>query len=233
MSTSRKLFNRDRFNEIEEDWNSPDPRGSLGWSIVRFGKESGARKVTLGQNDLTLAQGVVELSTGPDTTGRCSVTLGTNTIKLGYSTITQSWRLAVPLYNDFWNRSIIRVGIFDNVISPGDATNGVYFECDGLTHTSWIACSARGRFRTKVFTQAPLPDVNEFQTFDIRVNSDGTLATFLIGGSVVATIDTNLPVGANLDTGVSVKIEKTFGISSRTVLLDRFYQSILWNEGRL
>lgn len=96
---------------------------------------------------------------------------------------------------------VIDVGVVDT--PSGVIANGFYFR---YTHSvnggRWQAVCRAASVETAIDTGVTAA-IATMLTFEIRVSADGNTATFFIGGTLVATITTNLPaVGTGLGWGI-------------------------------
>lgn len=168
--------------------------------------------------------GIVAVSTGTTTTGRCGlmatqgltgghVMLYTGGVRFG---ITQQ----VNGLSTGTDRYTVRCGL--GLTNTGDGTDAVWFRyTDNVNSGKWQAVTRESSNETAVDTGvAPITD--PWQTLEFVVADDASEIEFFIDGASVATISTNLPSDVGLSF-VPANIIKSAGTQARSVSIDAYW----------
>ena len=166
--------------------------------------------------------GVIQLSTGSTATGYASVGTSTDFFYFSNGGFEFETCIKIPVLSSGGQTYILRLGAIDNL--AGDVTDGAYFEYDSSTSPYWRYCTALNSVRTKVTSVSLVPQAT-WVTLNVKVNSDGTIATFSIKGSTLGSINTNIPTVEGREVGIGLSLIKSKGSTAATILSDYvFYQ---------
>jgi hypothetical protein len=216
-TTSVDTTNLSNCSEIHDDWISGSVASSLNWTSTVSGTSA---LVSLNTANLTINNpGTVQLATGTTTTGRASLSLGTNTVSIGGGHTHFNIKANVPVLSVSGQDYIVRVGFGDNT-GAGDFVDGVYFEYNRAISHNVILKTSSNSVRTQTITQMPVT-IGWFNLM-VEMNDIGTQAVFFLNGAFIGSIVTNIPVGVARSFAPILKIEKTSGTTSRLFLVDYF-----------
>jgi hypothetical protein len=201
---------------VREHWIGPAAAGNTGWVATTSGTGTAATAI----EGRTRRPGIVQIESGTTTTGRTTLNLGV--VDFIFDSTTRyafNCSVNIPTVSDAAQEFDIHVGFGDNT-GAGDMTDGVYFTYDRNTNTNWLAKTANNNSRTATNTGV---NVQANTWFDLAARVEGTgTAQFYINGTLVATINTNIPQGSGRSTGVLFKIEKSNGNNERVAYIDYF-----------
>lgn len=200
---------------------------SLGWRAGVSGAGATCGPTTTGLDATHF--GIIDLTTGTTTTGVGSMVkapvsqISTRVIGAGQSFIHE-WLVRIPNLSTVGEEYIARFGIADST-AP---SNGTYFEYDRLTSTNWrgvtraagVSTAASGGTNVAVAAGAWLR---------LTLTWDGATASFYVDGVLIGTSTTNIPT---LGIAVLAHITKSAGTTSRDVLVDYFWERLLWTPSR-
>ncbi len=215
------VFNPSKYITIFDDFMGASAVSALGWSVSNFGVGS-VNTSTVGGATSTGAFGVYSFSTGSTATGRSCNFAGVNTLIFGQGVVRYVWRVQLLALSDVTNTYTFYAGLGDNS-AAGDMVDGVYFlYTDSLNGGNWTASTANNSVRTTLNSGVAVA-ANVWVNLEARVNAAGNLAEFFINGVSVGTIATNIPTAINRESGPITKMQKTVGLTSRTMFNDYFY----------
>ena len=185
--------------------------GSYAFTVTSSGL--GAQSVT---GDTTFvnttgrAIGVARIESGTAVTARSTVHTGLTSFATGYCAYDFQCRATLNSIGTVGDTYEATFGFIDNSGAAPQHVDGVYFRFfgDGV-NTNWECVTSNASVRTTVTTSTPVL-VNNLIIFQIIINEAGTEAQFYVNGVLVATINTNLPTGANL-FGMGAKMAKIAG----------------------
>jgi hypothetical protein len=162
--------------------------------------------------------GMLDLSTGTDTTGRSVISSSTAGVLFGGGRHRMRCDAQVVNASDGTETFTVRVGYIDS--SSAESADGAFFR---YTHSvnggEWEAVTRSNGSETAADTNVTVSAGN-YRVFEIEVNAAGTSVAFYIDGALVATNSTNIPTGAGRNTGHGIGIFKSAGTTARSVLLD-------------
>jgi hypothetical protein len=193
------------------------------WDVQASGASAAISSVAYGVDSTEKAFGVIQLSTGSDTTGRCSIARGPSQIFFGNhgSALVLRYRVALSALSDGTDTYTAYIGFGDGGGAGGDNNDGAYFR---YTHSvnsgEFEAVTAKGGARTA--TDTNVAAATTYKILEIRVNAAGNSVTFYIDGALVATNTTNIPDTISNLCGFLVKIEKSAGTTARILYIDWF-----------
>jgi len=162
--------------------------------------------------------GVVTLSTGTTTTGRCALANPGNRVILGGGKVRYGVVARLETLSDGTQTYSVRIGLGD--LHAGEHTNGVFFR---YTHSvnsgEWEGVTRQASTETTVDTNVAA-DTN-WHTFEAEVNAAITSVEFFIDGVSVGTSGSNVPsAGLGLSPG---KIDKSAGSTARLLHIDAYW----------
>lgn len=120
------------------------------------------------------------------------------------------------------NASVLRLGLGNSAATSNDNTNGIYFELNSAASGNFWRCRTVNNSAPTTITTASGLAINTWYRLGIAVNSAGTLATFTVNGSVVTTINTNIPT-TNNSSPVLQYTRPSTGTTTLSVYIDYFY----------
>lgn len=200
-----------------------------GWGKSAAGSGSGDLILSAG-NAEEGHPGVVQISTGTASTGRCAIYKCQNAIVLGGGEYKLETIVKIPTLFDGTNDGNLYIGLHNGVTAePG---NGVYFEYDRDNSDNWHAVAAKATARTKTDTGVAVL-ANTYIKLAIVVNDDVSEAFYYINDELVTTVSTNLP-SQTTSGGPIFFINKEAGTTARTLRVDwvRFLVTFS-NDGRI
>lgn len=164
--------------------------------------------------------GVIQLVTGGTGTGSAAFMTHENAFRLGGGVFVAEFDINIPQLATFTEDYHLRVGLID--VTNGPSVDGVYFEYDRASSTSWRICAAASTTTTQNDSGTAVA-ATTWLRLRIEVNADGTSAEFFVGGLSVGTVITNIPTGSGQNTGLGMHITKSNGTTNRSALCDRTY----------
>lgn len=214
--------------ESYDDFEGATNTGNLNWNVTNTG--TGAACSVNQAPDQANIIGMWSLTTGSTATGRVSQVTGVNQNYFGQGAWVWEMYVKIPTLSNGTDTFKVYAG-WGDVTGAGDFTDGVYFTyTDTESSGNWSANAANNSVRTQTSTGvAP----SGWQQLRIEINAAGTSAVFKIGGTVVATITTNIPVTSGRESGFEFKIEKSVGTTARTLLVDYFHAYFIPTTVRL
>jgi len=160
--------------------------------------------------------GIISLTSGTQSSGRAGISTAV-TAHLLNPPITLNFSLKIPVLSDGSNTFVIQAGFLDTLTA--DQTDGVYFEHDISGHaTNWRYCSSNNASRTKNSSSVAI-STSGWMKLTIEIYT-GPVAKFCVNGTLLGTINTNIPTGSGRMTGVGIAIRKSVGTSARLIYLD-------------
>jgi hypothetical protein len=156
---------------------------------------SGGSFVAVAPGDGTVV-GVVRINTGSTASAgqRGGITCTQVCLRPGSLRMLLAYRIATATFQpDAANITTLRSGLY-GVGTAGDPLNGIYFR--SISGGRWFAVCRNGGVETAVDTGVTLGALGTWQTLAIRLNLASV--DFLINGTLVATITTNIPTTSSL-----------------------------------
>lgn len=167
--------------------------------------------------------GVVALSTGTTTTGRCSLLGFTLSVVFG----TNPWHFEALVgtdpTGDATNDYTLRAGFLDS--ASAESTDGHFFRQNyNVNSGKWQAVTRSNGSETATDTGVAFADYTMYR-MDIDVAADGLSAVFKINGSTVAThtsASVSMPTGTSRAAGYGFYIQKEAGGTARNLYVDYY-----------
>lgn len=204
---------------------------ALNWRGIQNGTGATLVAVTTNEDDTHI--GVVQFATGTTNTGRAAIGLQPSTSALCAVTwgtsfdLYQEWLIRIPTLSDGTDTYALRIG-YGHDLGAGDFANGVYFEYLHTTSANWLLVANLATART-VTTSSTAVAAGAWLRLGIRKASGSNTATFEVNGSSIGTVTTGFPT---LPIDPAMKLEKSVGTNSRTVLLDYYWERMKWATPR-
>jgi hypothetical protein len=193
---------------------SGNPSGTLGLKVVSNGGSAGTTLVTYPDR-----LGVVNLATGTTNTGRTCVHSQANTIQFA----------AMPMSLDIVAKIIdlpTTTEGFDLILGFGDSnssapSDGAYFFCS-QANPNWLL---QTRITGVLHSVDSGVAVNtDWHKFSVRVDKDPIRVSFWIDNTYVGEQPSSkTPKGNNQETAIQCYIQKSVGLTSRSVHMDRIF----------
>lgn len=166
----------------------------------------------------TTAAGLISIGTGG----------GTNSVSLGLGQATWESNSALQQLSNGTDTYTIREGFLDSLTAtePG---NGCYFRyTDSVNSGKWQCVTRANNVETATDSGiTAATSASAMTKKQVIVNAAGTSVDFYIAGSKVATNTTNIPTGANRNTGYGISVARSAGTAScNPIGLD--YTSVLY-----
>jgi hypothetical protein len=176
----------------------------------------------------TNRQGVIQLSTGTTATGRIHVGDITGLpIVLGNGAVTHNTAINIQALSAAAERYQLLIGLFDTFTAVNQV-DGAYLLYDegGVTTGStasanWQRVTAANSVRT--LTASTTAVAAGWLNIRVEVNAAGTLVEYFVEGVSVGTIATNIPNGITRTVGFGIYLQKSVGLTARTVHADWLY----------
>ncbi|HUW16178.1 MAG TPA: hypothetical protein VMW94_03785 [Actinomycetes bacterium] len=168
--------------------------------------------------------GILSLSTGTTTTGRCGLggSAGGEIILGGYA-LSFAAVVKIPTLSDGTNTYTAAFGLGDGT-APHDATDAVRFVYGSAVNGGKWQLSTMASSSETVADSGVTVDTN-WVLLQFTVNAAGNSVEFFIDGSSVGTMVDTIPTTANVTALQPGGIRKSAGTTARTVLID-FYQYV-------
>lgn len=195
---------------------------ATGWATSTGGTSSGitvnSMSSTNGINTTQEAQGVINLTTGTDTTGRA--TLSTNAmLYIGDDwSIDVAWRVQLQALSDGTDRYTAYVGLTDATgIGSSEAADSVYFRYkDNVNSGQWQAVTRTSSTDQNAINTG-VAAATGYNIFRVVVTSSS--ATYYINGTQVAQATSGIPSSSAILAPFS-KIFKSAGTTDRDMDVD-------------
>lgn len=217
------------FSSQFDDWINSTTAGALNWVETHTGTGAAGSCGASGAEAFHQCQGTLILTTGTTTTGRDAVALGPS-MGFGYGTITQNWRMFVPVLATVPDDYDIIFGYGDTPAGAGiGQTNAAYFLYDRATSANWQCVTVAGGAATTIDSGVAVSNA-AFTKYKIVVTNSATVQ-FYISGVLVGTSSTNIP-GFVQFIGPIAKIAKLAGTTACLAEFDYFQQLIAFGSAR-
>ncbi len=181
--------------------------------------------------------GIMQLTTGTDTTGRCGLFGSGSAIRLGGGAYEAHAMLRVPVLSNATDRFYV-YGCATDALSV-ESTDGVYFRyLDSVNGGKWECVTRNSSTETAVDSGIAVAAATWYG-LKVAVNAAGTSAGFWISVAgaaytLVATITTNIPTAAGRGiTACSTQIRKALGTTARTLDVDYMYAKQRFTTARI
>jgi hypothetical protein len=203
---------------LRDHWFGSDYSGILGWQRSIAGNSATAEKI---EGEVG-APGIIRLSAGKSSTGRCALSLGTKDVVLDTAEITYEFK--IRLHQASTNGLDYRVSVgFGDVTGNGEFANGVWFEHSAINRGYWIARTAKNNIRTTIVTTDPVSPGNWHV---LKMIITDAAVQYFCGHTLLCTIDRNIPTGQAFSP--IIKIEGISGAADRYFDLDFISINLEW-----
>lgn len=202
---------------------NPGRKESGAFSITAAGTGAAAVAPTLGY-DYADHPGIWRLRTGSTAAGRVFVLSanGSYTLGAGGRTRVGTWLKTGSDLSTSLERYVLRSGFFSLEL-PNNVTSGVGFEyTDNENSGRWQAVGVNATVETSADTGVAVT-ADTWYKLEVEIAEDGASATYFINDAEVATVSTNLPLGAVPSNFYQTSIMKLVGLSERSVYIDATY----------
>ena len=202
--------------------------GKLNWRPTFSGTGAAITLVTTNQD--STHHGVIQLDTGTTNAGalafgRFSASTPIRTFGAG-QIFTQEWLVRIPTLSDGTNTYKFHCGWL-SALSVA-STDGIYFEFDSTASANWRGIT-RAASTSTVASGGSNVAVAAGSWIRLTITWDGTTVSFYVNGTLIGTSTTNIP-SASISEAIAVT--KSAGTTSRTILIDYFWQELVWTTPR-
>ena len=160
--------------------------------------------------------GILQLSTGTDTTGGLTTRIGAAPLTAGDGRLWFHALIKLTTLRTAGEDFAVRIGFFDSTnASPVD---GAYFLYDS-TSANWQTRMVSNSSAT-VATSTSVVVTGEWQAFSVVFAADGSDVKFYIGETLIATHTLTIPTGIARAFGCGAMIVKSAGSTARTMQMD-------------
>jgi hypothetical protein len=203
-----------------EHWHSALEGGSMGWRGEHQGT-GGAVTLNTGLATDTNHTGIAEFSTGTTTTGRASLHLGLQSVRLGGGALTIEIMLRLEDLSTIAQEYDVYVGL-SNKATPG-TDHWVYFAYDRNTSANWLIRTRDNGTETSVDSGVAVV-ADTWIKLRFEINAAATSVEFFIDDTSVAVggnpITTNIPTAAGREVSPRLTIQKSAGTTARLMYVD-------------
>ena len=210
------------FNPNTIAYSFSEFNGQGDFTSVQSGTGAGSTFTTVG-GELN-HPGICDLSTGTTTSGRAHIgSASIDTVELGTyaNRFVCSGKLTLQLSNSTDNYTEY-VGFYDSFDSA--PTYGLFFRYNHSNNSAkWEAVSVRTTTNNTTETTVDTGITAAIDTwikFEIKVNAAADEVKFYMNGALVATINTNIPVGSTELVGFGWNKRKTAGTTAVSSYVD-------------
>ena len=222
------LINPSRCTYLFDDFIQTDMQtsvgpicGSAGWYITNT---NGNPALSAGIAAIDNRHpGIVQLSTGTNSNGNCSLNLQTNAFLLGGGIINIESVVYFPTISasgqDYW----FRVGFGDGNSTAGATliNNGVYLQYRrSVGGNFWQYSTINGGTAT-VNTSSSAVAATTWYRVGFQINAAASSVTFYVNGTSIGTITTNIPT-ANDVSPMIIMSKDNSGVTARTAYVDYY-----------
>lgn len=215
--------------DIQEDFYTGYaalPIYKYGWTFSEYNNGTWTQNNTLVSAN---HHGILELSTGGDPTdgadAEADITLynfSARPFLLGGGALSYRTEIYFATLSTAAQEYESYIGFMDNTPllgTTGDPANGVYFKYRRATNANWICMSMDNSTGSSTITSI---GVTNGAWIELRadINAAATAVTFLINGSAVGSLTTNIPTASTRTVGPGFRIRKTAGTNARTMNVD-------------
>jgi hypothetical protein len=145
-----------------------------------------------------------------------ALTTGVAALRLGLGHAKSVARIRQLLLSDAVTTFSQQVGFIDITTAAGEPVDGVFFRySDTLNGGRWAAVSRSNNVETAVDTGVTVA-INTTYKLEVEVNAAGTSALFVLNGTSVATITSNIPTAVGRETGAGLQCRRTVGTGAAT-----------------
>ena len=170
--------------------------------------------------------GVIRLKTGSTTTGRAGLTTSVTGFSFGVRELRAYAKIWIPTLSNATDEYTLRFGFGDQISNLSQA-DGAFFLYDRAGATTGSAASANWQIvtssnSTRTFTtSATVVATGAYLNLEVRVNAAATSVDYLINGSSIGTVTTNIPSGVARACGMQLNLVKSAGTTDTAVDADR------------
>lgn len=127
-----------------------------------------------------------------------------------------------------------RAGFMDAAVGGNDPTDGVFFRYTHSVNGGRFQAVARSNGTETAADTGVTVAINTTYALEVSINAAGTSAEFRIDGVLVATIATNLPVGASRIMGAGCFVRRSVGATNvgAVITWDYFLVTVTPNYSR-
>jgi Protein of unknown function (DUF2793) len=176
--------------------------------------------------------GWVQFNLGTTATGRAACHSQLGVMRLGLGAAHYACRVRQLVLSDAVNATYTeRFGFLDSVTA--ESTDGAFFR---YTHSvnggRFQAVTRSNSVETAVDTGTTVA-INTTYKLEVIANAAGTSVEFAVNGALVATITTNIPIGAGRETGAGLMLLRSVGtVSTNPVTVDYLQLEQSFTTGR-
>ena len=178
--------------------------------------------------------GVWALETGTTSSGRAALFSGRSSagaaFMLGQGETKIKTKFKLPTLSSSGERYKVIFGFVGDCTSA-TITDGVYFEYSEASSTNWRLCAADDSTRTETNSTVVVAG-NQWIRLEIIIDSSANVASFVLNGSTIGTVSTNIPQSTGDSVSPILGIYKSAGSANRTVQPDYIAFSVELNSAR-
>lgn len=210
---------------LKTGWNFEDfisaPAGSVELNGIWINYYVGAGALVGNSAGSTLRPGQVRLETGTTNAGLASLlsnyTFAQASFAFGVGVFVFETDVYIPTLSDAAEEYVMKLGWSDVILAA--AVDGAYFTYDRTGSVNWQCVTANNSSRTIVDSGVAVA-AGAWVRLKIVVNALGTAVNFYINNVLVVTNVTDIPTGDARITSLMLAIQKTVGITSRSLVCD-------------
>jgi uncharacterized protein with putative carbohydrate binding module len=230
------MNNYDRFRSKVEYFEdcfaaSIDGNGSSFLAQNVSGTNAVVSNVTVLEDDIF---GVWACETGTTSSGRAALFSGRSSngaaFLLGQGTTKVKTKIKLPTLSTSGDRYKILFGLVGDCTSSA-VTDGVYFDYTEGSSNNWRMCTSNDSTRTETPSSVVVTN-NQWIRLEIIINSSATVASYVLNGSTIGTVSTNIPSDVGDAVSPILGIYKSAGSSNRTIQTDYVALSVELNSTR-
>jgi hypothetical protein len=238
-SFDNKLWinNYDRFRSKVEYFEdcfgaSTDGTGANFLAQNVSGSNAVVSSVTVLEDDIF---GVWACETGTTSSGRAALFSGRSTtgaaLLLGQGTTKIKTKIKLPTLSTSGERYKVIFGFVGDCTSSA-VTDGVYFDYTEGSSNNWRMCTSNDSTRTETPSSVVVAN-NQWIRLEIIINSSASLVSYVLNGSTIGTVSSNIPSDVGDAVSPILGIYKSAGSSNRTVQTDYVAMSIELSSDRV
>lgn len=224
-----------RYDYFNDFINPVSATSQGGDSLLALGISGGT--ISAQPTDSPNRVGIVRSATGAVLTNRAGASSQASAVRFGGGTWAMEMYVNVTTLSTSTDRFQLLLG-FQDVVTGVAQVDGAYFLYDegGISTGSaatpnWQLVTCNNATRTFVTTSVAVGAAT-WVKLTVLVNAAGTLVTFLINGTSVGTISTNIPTASGRETGFGWLLQKSAGTTSRTFDIDYLYVQSIFTTSR-
>lgn len=172
--------------------------------------------------------GVWALETGTTSTGRSALFSGRSAngaaFILGQGETKIKTKIKLPTLSTSGDRYKVIFGFVGDCTSS-TVTDGVYFEYSEASNINWRMCAANEGTRTETPSAVVVANA-QWIRLEIIVNSSANLVSYVLNGSTIGTVVTNIPSDVGDAVSPILAIFKSAGSSNRVIQTDYVATSV-------